>query len=104
MERRMARLQSSRGFSLEHEALLLREQYTELLRNEAVLKQPTAFQQLVREGETVCGELEKAFNRRAAHGATDKQSTVSNAIFERLKENCNNCHRQFRDVPLHVAE
>lgn len=84
----------------EHEALLLREQFAELLRADSVRKPPPRFQQLVRDSETASAELEQAlrdWNR------TDRQSPVPVAIgtaFERVSTNCVGCHREFRDVPL----
>jgi len=44
----------------DHEALLLREHFTELLRTDDVTSQPEEFQQLLRESETAARQLEEA--------------------------------------------
>lgn len=75
-----------------HEALLLREHFTELLRTEAVKQQPEKFQALLRESEAAAQELEDAL--KAGKLADAKQP------FDRLTTNCKSCHTAFRDVPL----
>lgn len=79
--------------SPEHEALLLREHYTELLRTEAVRKQPGQFQQLLQQGETEAQHLEDALR------AGSSPEKVASA-FKAVNDNCKTCHQQFRDVPL----
>jgi len=81
-----------------HEALLLREHYTELLRTDEVSRQPDAFRALLSESETAAGELETLL---LAQNATpsDRAAAASQAM-ERLTQGCAGCHKQFRDVPL----
>jgi protein tyrosine phosphatase (PTP) superfamily phosphohydrolase (DUF442 family) len=77
-----------------HEALLLKEQFTELLRTDAAMKQPAAFRALVRAGDAAAGELEAALRDMPRD---EKRAT---AAFAKLTANCQSCHQKFRDVPL----
>jgi protein tyrosine phosphatase (PTP) superfamily phosphohydrolase (DUF442 family) len=77
-----------------HEALLLSEQFTELLRTEAVVKETDAFNSLVREGEAAAQELEASLRAKPFDA---KRST---AAFTKITTNCQTCHQKFRDVPL----
>jgi protein tyrosine phosphatase (PTP) superfamily phosphohydrolase (DUF442 family) len=77
-----------------HEALLLREHYTELLRTDDVKGRPAEFQKLLRESEVNAQRLEEALR-------ADKQDLKHiNRIFERVTADCTACHQTFRDVPL----
>ncbi len=77
-----------------HEALLLAQQFTELLRTDAVQAQPAQFAKLLRDGEKAAYELESSLR-------TEPRDTESNnGTFEKISANCQACHRQFRDVPL----
>ena len=78
----------------EHEALLLREHFTELLRTKALQARPREFQQLAQQGEAACQALEELLK---------VSPTVSDEASRRLLEisnNCKVCHQTFRDVPL----
>lgn len=77
-----------------HEALLLREHYTELLRTDETKKQPAAFQELLRSSESHAQMLEGHLRARN----TDEREL--NKLFERITAECTTCHQQFRDVPL----
>ncbi len=77
-----------------HEALLLKEHFAELLRSEAVKKRPSAFQQMMRDGQSAAGELEAAL----ASPPADTKGLV--AAFAKVTANCQACHQKFRDVPL----
>jgi cytochrome c556 len=77
-----------------HEALLLQEHYTELLRTNEVKKQPAEFRQLLEQGEAEAkqlGELLRA--RQPDHKKID-------ALFGQITAGCASCHQKFRDVPL----
>jgi cytochrome c556 len=76
-----------------HEALLLREHFTELLRLDAVQSESAEFRRYLTESEAAAKELED--NLRAA-SPTDKIS----ATFARITQACAHCHKHFRDVPL----
>ena len=73
-----------------HEALLMREHFTELLR--ASQSQPEKFQALLRDGEASVEELEDALR--------DFQPDKITTAFERINKSCTDCHREFRDKPL----
>ena len=76
-----------------HEALLLKEHFTELLRTDDVQRQSENFRQLLADSEVATGQLESALRGGA------KISDAAIAL-ERVTQNCSACHRQFRDVPL----
>ncbi|MGC4105716.1 MAG: cytochrome c [Thermomicrobiales bacterium] len=76
-----------------HEALLLREHFTEMLRLELVAKKPADFRRYSTESETAAEELEKELRESAA-------LEKINASFAKINKACVDCHKQFRDVPL----
>lgn len=83
-----------------HEALLLREQFTELLRTDATHQQPAAFRTFVSDSENSAAELEAEL--RNPPPASDHESRPQR-LSQRLAhvtKNCKSCHQQFRDVPL----
>ncbi len=71
-----------------HDALLLREQFTELLRSER--SRPERFGALLLDSETAAKDLEAAL----VAGLATKPALI------RLSDDCTACHRQFRDPPL----
>jgi protein tyrosine phosphatase (PTP) superfamily phosphohydrolase (DUF442 family) len=77
-----------------HEALLLREQFTELLRTDMLKQEPAKFVELTRLAEKLCGELETAL--RDAPGDAKRATNA----FAQVTSNCQACHTAFRDVPL----
>jgi hypothetical protein len=78
-----------------HEALLLREQFTELLRTESVRAEPAAHRDQLRAGEAIAKQLEELL--RGA--ATPERSAAAATQLKALKANCTQCHRQYRDLP-----
>lgn len=82
-----------------HEALLLREHFTELLRTAEVLSESAEFQRMLRDSETAAAQLEEVLRRSSGHGAPTP-GTVNDS-FKRITTGCQTCHRRFRDVPLH---
>ena len=83
-----------------HEALLLREHFTEMLRMDHVAKEPEEFREILRDSETAAGELETAivkWNEMGRPSPTPDSITVS---FTRVSKACMTCHQQYRDVPL----
>ena len=77
-----------------HEALLLREHYTELLRTEEVKGRSAEFQKLLTQSEANAERLEDALRG-------DRRSIqYANRMFERVTADCTACHQKFRDVPL----
>jgi protein tyrosine phosphatase (PTP) superfamily phosphohydrolase (DUF442 family) len=76
-----------------HEALLLREDFEELLRVPQMQAKPAAFQEFLRDSHSAAKELENALQAKspAFHAA---------AALGRITNNCTACHQQFRDIPL----
>jgi protein tyrosine phosphatase (PTP) superfamily phosphohydrolase (DUF442 family) len=85
-------LESHPDLNAAHEALILREHFTEFLRTESEQTHAEGFVKLMREGETIVGRLELSLR-------DDSLSDASDAL-KSLVDNCTQCHRQFRDVPL----
>jgi protein tyrosine phosphatase (PTP) superfamily phosphohydrolase (DUF442 family) len=86
-----------------HEALLLREHYTELLRTDDLKRREAEFQKSMREGEEAAIALEHALVRikerqyPAGHPDLHKPADAALAV---INKNCAVCHAKFRDVPL----
>ena len=85
-----------------HEALLMREHFTELLRSDDVLEQTDAFRRYLRESEQAAEGLEAALRTWASKSAAaDAQPPETMRQFlAKISANCKACHRQSRDVPL----
>jgi hypothetical protein len=86
-----------------HEALLLREHYTEMLRTDDLKGRPAEFQRQMRDGETAAKSLEDALvrikDRQHPAEKTDLHKTADAALAT-VNKNCAACHEKFRDVPL----
>ncbi len=80
-----------------HEALLLKEHFTEMLRLDSVAAQPAEFRAMLAESESDAEKMESAL-RDQNH--SDANFDQLNSAFKRISETCSQCHRQFRDVPL----
>lgn len=78
-----------------HEALLLREHFTELLRSESVAKEPAPFREMLLKSEAAAKELEAALAQRTPAGAVRAKAALTV-----IDKNCTACHKQYRDVPL----
>ncbi|HWL72254.1 MAG TPA: hypothetical protein VNQ74_00075, partial [Burkholderiaceae bacterium] len=84
-----------------HEALLLREHYTELLRTDEVRKESERFQHLMAEGERAARSLESTLQRHDIRESPSSDSLkAADAALAAVNQNCAACHREFRDVPL----
>lgn len=96
-----------------HEALLLLEHFTELLRTDTVQKEPAAFQASLQGSAEASRLLEAALRQTTAQPAAeptpDPAATAADLtarrsqldpLLARISEQCLSCHRQFRDVPL----
>jgi protein tyrosine phosphatase (PTP) superfamily phosphohydrolase (DUF442 family) len=77
-----------------HEALLLREHFTELLRTDSVQREPARFTELAKQGEAAAGDLETILR---APGTSHDRATKA---LEKVTQNCTACHREIRDIPL----
>ncbi|MGI8981338.1 MAG: hypothetical protein ACR2FY_19100 [Pirellulaceae bacterium] len=84
----------------DHEALLLREHFTELLRTKEIMDKPQRFQELMKEGEAAAADLESSLKDWIAAGRPDKTPNFFPKGMDRIAKNCTACHEQFRDVPL----
>ena len=84
----------------DHEALLLREHFTELMRTKEIMQKPERFQQLMKEGEGAAQDLEKSLRDWIATGRPEKTPDSLVTGMDRIAKNCTACHKQFRDVPL----
>lgn len=76
----------------EHEALLLREQFTELLRAKELEAKPDAFRELTQEAEAACQALDEALRANA-------DTKTATKLLARITANCKACHQKFRDIP-----
>ncbi|TWT99531.1 hypothetical protein Pla108_04730 [Botrimarina colliarenosi] len=77
-----------------HEALLLREHFTELLRSDAVAGEPAEFLRMLRESEAAAIDLETTL------GTPSIPAEKAAVALQRINANCVNCHERYRDVPL----
>ncbi|MFN0020050.1 MAG: hypothetical protein ACKVP0_17460 [Pirellulaceae bacterium] len=84
----------------DHEALLLREHFTELLRTKEVMNRPLRYQELMKEGEAAAEDLEKSLKEWIAAGRPEETPASFVTGMDRITKNCTACHKQFRDVPL----
>ena len=84
----------------DHEALILREHFTELLRTKEIMNKPERFQELMKEGEAAASDLETALKDWIVAGRPERTPDVFVTGMDRMAKNCTACHKQFRDVPL----
>ncbi len=78
-----------------HEALLLRELYTELLRADYVKAESEGFQKMLAEGEAIAKSVEDELHRLEASTQLDSMSLKSK--LGKLQSNCKACHEAYRD-------
>jgi protein tyrosine phosphatase (PTP) superfamily phosphohydrolase (DUF442 family) len=83
-----------------HEALLLREHFTEMLRTDEVRGQPMRFRQLLEESESAAAELESSLRAWQTAGRKPPVPHGIAKAFDRVAQRCATCHQEFRDVPL----
>lgn len=77
----------------QHEALLLRECFTELLRTEDLKARPEQFQQWTQEAEALCLSLEELLKASPIDPAATSEKVAA------ITANCKNCHQVYRDKP-----
>lgn len=83
-----------------HEALLIRELYTELLRIGEVANQPEDFRRWLENSETAAKELETELATwNVAESATVPPKRFAELV-KRITTNCKACHVKYRDAPL----
>jgi hypothetical protein len=84
-----------------HEALLLKEHFTELLRTDEERPQPEEFRRLLRDSEAAARQLESELRAWAsAADAKPNPPAVLGHLAKRISANCVSCHQTFRDMPL----
>lgn len=83
-----------------HEALLLREHFTEMLRTEEVKHQPEDFLAMLRDSEDAAKELEAELERWQKASPGSELPVRIPQLADRIAKNCKACHVDYRDVPL----
>lgn len=83
-----------------HEALLMREHFTELLRTDYVREEPAEFRQLLLDSEKAAQGLEDALRAWTPASATAEPSERIEQFSATIFANCKSCHEKYRDVPL----
>jgi len=83
-----------------HQALMLREHFTELLRTEEVRSQPLPFRRLLRRSEVDAEALHQLLvDWNPATNDSPPPKRVER-LAKRIGEQCKACHVRYRDVPL----
>lgn len=95
-----AQLREHPDLDAAHEALLLREHFTELLRADYVQDEPDAFRQYLIDSEAAALELENGLNAWKKAADRSPPPALFATALERITTNCSACHAEFRDVPL----
>ena len=82
-----------------HEVLLLREHFTELLRDGRLAQRPPAFRDMLRQSRHAAQHLEDQLRRwqTSAHGDPPPRSLQQ--FLDGVTVQCKNCHHRFRDPP-----
>lgn len=80
-----------------HEALLLKEHFTEMLRMDAVATKPEPFREYLRVSETAAQQLEDALKQ------SPPDLEAARTALDAVNTNCTACHRDFRDNPRHTS-
>ena len=83
-----------------HEALLIREQFTEVLRTDHLQQKPEAFKELMSDSEEAAQELEDALRQWQSTTPNGEPPDPVFRLSSRITTNCKTCHQRFRDIPL----
>ena len=83
-----------------HEALLLRELFTELLRTETVQSEPTDFQDWLRESEQAAQRLEDELSNWQPTTNAQQPPAKFSQDLKQISSACKACHVKYRDRPL----
>lgn len=83
-----------------HEALLMREHYTELLRTDEVCSKPTMFQELMHSGERGSRQLRRSLLKWQSAGASGDVPTQVHHAFNLINQSCSQCHKLYRNTPI----
>ncbi|WP_417377304.1 hypothetical protein [Gimesia maris] len=87
-----------------HEALLLREHFTELLRKPEVKTEPEEFKRMLRDSESAARKLETLLSKWQASRGDQTLPAEIPAQAKIISNNCKACHVRFRDVPLEATK
>lgn len=79
-------------------ALLLREQFTELLRDESNKKRPNKYVQLLQESESAAQSLEAYLAREDADLTVPTQRGEASKLLTEVSNRCATCHMTYRDA------
>ena len=82
-----------------HEALMLREHFTELLRTDFARIEPLAFRQSLQESELAARALADALTESDRRSPKQTAQRAANRLFSQISSGCTTCHQKFRDVP-----
>ncbi len=83
-----------------HEALMLREHFTELLRTAEVKQQPEEFRQYLQDSEASSHDLEIQLRTWQAAEVESSPPEILGHLADRISTNCQACHQKYRDTPL----
>ncbi|MCA9214287.1 MAG: hypothetical protein KDB27_14545 [Planctomycetales bacterium] len=83
-----------------HEALLMREHFTELLRTDYLQEEPEKFRRLLQDSEKAAQGLEDALRAWTPTSATAEPPETITRLAVSISANCQSCHETFRDIPL----
>lgn len=86
-----------------HEALLLREHFTELLRTDEVKQQTRDFRKLLERSEADARQLHAELRQWQQRSDRATPPSILSRFEGRIAENCRDCHQAFRDTPLEYA-
>lgn len=81
-----------------HVALILQEHFTEILRTPEMETHPQAFRELMSDAEQLARHLQSQLVEHSEN-KTDLTRMKLDGAMQAVSQNCQNCHRQFRDAP-----
>ena len=82
-----------------HEALLLKEHFTELLRSDDVRDEPAEFRALLKASVEASAALENALRDWAGGSSTSALPASIPRLSAHITSSCTTCHQRFRDIP-----
>jgi len=86
-----------------HEALMLKEHFTELQRTADVRRQPADFQTWLQNSETAAHNIERTLRKWHAAQGQNAAPEVLNTYVNQITSACRSCHAAYRDVPAAVG-
>lgn len=83
-----------------HEALILREQFQELLRTNEVQELPHDFREMLKQSASAAEMLEAGLRTFHASGQPAISTQALSEFAGQVQQNCQACHHAYRDIPL----